>query len=89
MQLTKQALDKQEEEDKKEQNNRYVKFCREMRLNADKLFGANFDVTIFKDNHGAKAIVKPEDIDIEHELIGQDHLDFQQRQAFIDNLYKK
>ena len=50
-----------------------------MRLNADKLFGSNFDVTVFKDNHGARQIAKKDedDIDIEHELIGQEHLSFE------------
>lgn len=50
-----------------------------MRLNADKLFGNNFDVTIFKENFGARSIAKNEEIDIDSELIGQEHLDFHQR----------
>lgn len=62
-----------------------------MRLNADKLFGTNFDVTVFKDNHGARQIAKKDedDIDIEHELIGQEHLSYEQRQEFIAEIYKR
>jgi len=41
-----------------------------MRLNADKLFGTNFDVTVFKDNFGARSLAKNEEIDVDHELIG-------------------
>ena len=64
---------------------RLVKLMREIQADTDILFGGGFNVTVFKDVFKITKF-NANEMDIEAELCGKEHLNFDERRQYIEDL---